>query len=231
MNALQAYQDVLRELDAWRSPAFPIRSFNYFFNEAVSQYIADNYSSYDIRVKEDDDLTTVIKLSVAGQIDNSTKKLALPNDYRHFLGAKVLLKFTSAAGKYKVNDTRYHYIDRLPSAEKTPRERNAYGQPSWRNVAYQLSQNFLVLDAGSKVVFPAGDNAWLDYVSIPPQVYLNPDSSADLSDLANNSVLFFNTAVTRNHVYYEVIKLCASIFAEVTRNPRLATMIQTKANE
>ena len=39
MNALDAYRDVLRELDKYESPTFTINDFNYFYNKAISQFV------------------------------------------------------------------------------------------------------------------------------------------------------------------------------------------------
>jgi hypothetical protein len=229
MKALNAYQDVLRELDAWQSPPVTIRQFNYFMGQAIDSYIAENYERFNVNVKEDDDIGVLVVLSSPLSVSNDTKRVSLPSDYRHFLGMRVKMEFTEKTGRYNTGDSREHYIRRMPSAEKTFRQNNAYGRPSWKNPNYELYGAEPVtcqLTLGPRVKLPAGENAWLDYIKIPPLVYLNPDESSNYNENSNNTELFFNKAPTPTHRYYEIIRVCARLIAFNTRNPRGEQMIQ-----
>lgn len=214
MKALDAYRDVLRELDKYESPSFEIKEFNYFFPKAISRYIAQNYEKFDVIQKEVDDLRSIIKTAQEFTMD-ANGLVELPGDYRHMLHVKAKVKYKVAVGRFDANETGFVFPERMKSGQKGFRMRNAFGRPSYRRHYYELAgSSFQLIFDSATVAIPTGANLWLDYVSQPADPYLNPNKASDYNSPANNSVLFFNTGSSRNHVYYEIINVCREIFLE-----------------
>lgn len=226
MKALDAYRDVLKELDKFESPSFDIRDFNYFFPKAISRYIDQNYRQFDVLQKEVDDIGSMLKLNQPLQLA-SDGTVALPADYRHMLGVRVKVKFIATRGKYRTNDLAEFYPERMKSGQKGFRYKNAFGKPNFRRYYYELSQgNFALLYDATAVGIPTGINLWLDFVSQPADPYLNPDKTVDYNLLVNNSLLLFNTGVSRNYVYYEIVNVCKEIFLENIESMRTQEAIR-----
>lgn len=223
IRALDAYRDVRKELDKTESPSFSLRDFNYWINLTLSEYITENYAQLDILLKESDDIRKLVELASERTIANLTS--TLPDNYRHILSMKVKMKFTEDVGKYKVNDFRYAYPERMKSGQKGFRNDNAYGRPTWRRPYYEIGGSTIRILISGPVTFAAGTNMWLDYIKNIDAIYINPADGADLSTEPNNTTIDLPL-----HVYYELIKRCRNNFLENIESPRAAFSEQlTKA--
>lgn len=230
MKALDAYRDVLKELDKYESPTFSVRDFNYFYPKAVSKYIDVNYRQLDVVMKDTQDISSMITnnhpltFSVAGLVD-------VPEDFRHLLALKIKVRFKVNIGKYRAGMSYEFWPERMKSGGKGFRFRSAYGRPNYRRYYYEISDSGLqILFDSTKVEFViTSPNAWLDYVNQPAEVYLNPASNADYNDAAQNTTLSFNPGTIRNYIYFEVINLCRAMFLENIESPRTGIAIQESA--
>jgi hypothetical protein len=221
MKALDAYRDILKELDKYESPTFTIRDFNYFFPKAISRYVDANYRRKDIFQKDDDDLGFCIKLNHPLQM-NSSGVIALPNDYRHMLSNKVKVKFSKDFARYKKDAIVEFYPERMKSGQKGFRNRNAFGKPNGKRYYFELENKVynLLFDA-TVVSLPAENNLFVDYIKDIPDPYLNPNKASDYNNVANNSLLpFAPQAEIRTHVYYEIINHCRELFLENIESQR-----------
>jgi len=226
MKALDAYRDLLKELDKYESPSFSIRDFNYFFPLAVSLWVDTNYKQFDLMQKEVDDLKTILAnghpLTFA-----SDGKVDLPSDYRHILSLEVTMKFKKNMGVYRTNQLVKFFPERMKSSQKGFRMQNAYQRPNYKRLYFEMAGTKLILLFDSSVhELPNAANSLIDYVKEIPLLYLNPTAGSDYNQEANNTTLFFNTANTRNHVYYEIIRKCREVFLENIESPRYPAAVQ-----
>ena len=56
MTAKQVWEGMLTELSKVNAPSMLLQDFNYFFNNAINQYINKRYNIYDINQQTTDDL-------------------------------------------------------------------------------------------------------------------------------------------------------------------------------
>lgn len=221
INALEAYRDVLREIDKHGAPTFTVLDFNYWYNSTIDEYVAQQYSEFDITQKKLDNLSSIIQLGSPLSFANNIG--TLPTKYRHLLYLEVVLKFTKAVDDYAVDDTiTVRKVQRLRTNRKGFVEENAYHDPSHRMVYYQIAKlNALHILAGDNVTVTSGK---LDYIEIPDTIYLNPDKSADFTDPSNNTPLQFPLTVN-----YEIGKECARRFLENIESPRYQSSLNEQA--
>jgi len=219
MRALDAFREVSHELDKFASPTFEVTQFNYFFNVAIDDYIANNYARYPLVQKDVDDIRVLLKTTDPA-LTITAKKADLPVDYRHMLRVHVNATFIAKAGKYAANSTKlFKNVERRFSNEEGYREENAYLKASHKSPYYELE--------GSKIVFDLGSNmtpttAIIQYIMTPPVIYLSPNPADDFSQEDKNTTINYPS-----HVCRELITLCARKFLENIESPRY----QTKLNE
>ena len=227
MTARDAYRDTKKELDKYESPTFSIRDFNYFYNKAVSRYIDDNYRKLDLVLKDTQDLSWTSSISTPLTF-STTGSVAVPSGFRHLLSLKIKVKFKVDMGRYKKDNSYEFWPERMKSGQKGFRNRSAYGRPNFKRYYYEISGNTLQILFDSSVVefVISSPNAWLDYISQPTDVYLNPNTDSDYNQAENNSVLLFNTGTSKNNIYYEVVNVCRAIFLENIESPRAGFALQ-----
>lgn len=227
MKALDAYRDTLKELDKYESPTFTVRDFNYFYGKAVNQWISENYSRFDVIQKEVDDLRSIYK--VGHPLTVTGLSTSLPTDYRHILDVRLKVKFLKDVGIFRKDGVHEVYPLRLKSSQKGFRlSRNAFHKPNHKRCYFEIYGSTIgfQLDTSLMVVDTEPTNLNIDYVSEPGLVYLNPDKSSDYNNVANNTVLFFNTGTAPNHVYYEIINVVRAIFLENIESRRAGEAIR-----
>lgn len=218
MRALDAYRGVRRELDKNASASFSVRDFNYFFNNAVKDYCSENYSLKDLRQKEDDDLRMVLEYDKdLGVI--SANSADLPADYKHTLGVRVLGTFVTAVDEFIVGQqVTFNEVHRMRSGSRGIE--NAYKEPSHRKVYHRIAGSKMYIETGLKVQVT---KIYLDYLKTASTVFLNPDTSVNFDQEANNTTILFPDDVVR-----EIIGVCARIFLENIESPRYRTSLQEK---
>ena len=216
MTALDAYRNLLRELDKFESPTFTVGDFNYFYNSATSRYITDNYGEFDVFQKDLDDIRAIVTYGEPLEFNGETAPL--PSDYRHLLSLEVEGNVTEELRDYSKGDKVKLYPKRLETNRKGYVADNAYQNASVHYPAYQIDGKNIYVYAGNGVELGDGK---LDYIKIPETVYLNPDKNVDLNDPVNNSILQFP-----DYVNLEIIKLCRQIFLENIQSPRWQTSMQ-----
>lgn len=217
-RALDSYRAVRRDLDKNASPSFSIRDFNYHYNNAVVDYVSENYSTLDVRQKEDDDIRTVVEFDKdLGAVTANSGNL--PIDYRHVLGVKVKGKFLNAVDEFKKDDeVVFTNVQRMRSGMRGVK--NAYKEPSHRKLYRRIEGSKMFIDAGPNLQILTIS---IDYIKQASQVYLNPDTAVDYNLEANNTTIQFPEDVIR-----EINRRCVMNFMENTENRRLQTTTQLK---
>lgn len=214
-NALEAYRGLLRELDKWESPTFTVGDFNYFYDSAKDEYIANNYAIFDVKQKSLDDISAIVKLEEP--LTFISNEVNVPIKYRHILSLELMLKFVVAVDGYAVNDTIKVYPKRMRTNRKGFSAKNAYQQESYSEPYFQIAKGKLKILCGNEVTVTTGK---IDYIEIPDKVYLNPDKSVDFSDPQNNTPLQFP-----EYVNVEIVKHCALLFLENIQSQRYQTSL------
>lgn len=224
MNALDAYRDVLKELDKFESPTFSLKDFNYFYNKAISQYVDNNYRQLDLMVKDSEDLASFTSPSSLVTI-LSTGLITLPLDFRHILSLKISVRFKTNVGKYKSGQTYDFWPERMKSGQKGFRYRSAYGRPNYRRYYYEVNNGTIkILFDSSKVEFVGINNGVLDYIKQPSEVTIT-----NLTTYTDP--LPFNSGATRNNIYFEIVNICRAIFLENIESPRTPIAMQEVASQ
>jgi hypothetical protein len=219
MRALDAYRDVKHELDKYASPTFEPEQFNHFFNFGLDKYITDNYSLYDVFQKNVDDIRSIVKSS--SELALTDGKVTLPNDYRHMLKIKMKGTFNTNVGKYPQGlEKWFNKVERRLSGEEGYREENAYLKPSHKSVYYELEGNTLIISCGTKVT---PNTVILQYIKELPVIFLSPNPGADFNLEANNTTIPFP-----QHVYRELVRVCANEFLENIQSPRYQVRLQSE---
>jgi hypothetical protein len=219
-KALDAYKALLRELDKFESPSFTVGDFNYFFNSAIEEYISNNYSEFDVSQKSLDDISEIVNIGEAISFTNGVA--SLPEKYRHILYLEVTLKFISDVDGYAIDDT---LVVTNPKRMRTNRKgfslKNAYQEPSYSEVKFQIAKGNLNVLCGSDAEVISGK---IDYIENPETVYLNPDKASNYNDPANNTPLQFPA-----NVVLEIVKHCRKMFLENIESQRYQTSLQEQA--
>jgi hypothetical protein len=242
MTPLDAYRDILRELDKYESPTFTPVDFNYFYNKAVSQYIDSNYLRIDLIVKDSEDLASFIVPATGLTID-SDGVMEMPSDFRHLLSLKIKVRFKQNIGRYKKysasdSSTIYEFWpERMKSGQKGFRNRSAYGKPNFRRFYYEIysQPSGSVQNVKIKILFDSSvvdvvslsstANAFVDYVKQPQSIALTSPS------VFTPSFLEFNTSTTRNNIYYQIANVCRSLFLENIESARTPVAMQETASQ
>lgn len=216
MKALDAFIAVQHEMDKFASPSFEVVQFNHFFNSGLQEYLTENYGRYDVIQKDVDDIRTIVK---SDTLAVSSGKATLPNDYRHALKVKINGTFNKKVGRYPNGTTiLISKVERALSGEEGYRAVNHYLKPSHRSAYFSMEGGFLIPDAGPDVNI---SSVVLQYVNVPPTIYLSPNDGDDLNVEQNNTTLPFPL-----HVNYELIKKCARIFLENIESTRYPMKLQ-----
>lgn len=218
MDALTAYRSTLKELDKHESPTFSVSDFNWFFPEAVDEYVTKNYGQGDVLEKELDDISKVIMDDVVLTQDGGDPTIfAKPTDYRHVLYLNVTAKAVADYRKWKKNDQETFVIRRQRTNRRGYQEDNAYEQPSEDYPQFRVSNEKIKVLIGPNFT-PL--SARLMYIRVPATVYLNPNPASDFNNPANNSVIEFPEYVAK-----EIVRWCARIFLENIESQRYRTVI------
>jgi hypothetical protein len=227
MTALDAYRDLLIELDKYESPSFSVRDFNYFWNSAVNEFVDKKLAvGPDVIQHSHDDLAVLLSDPTSlefGEVETpqvlSAVQAYLPEFYRNILGLKIVLKFTVAAGKY-AKDVK---LTVYPRKQRSNREgyirKNSYQDAKEEDAWYTLRGNIieLIIDSNTEV-----DTGTITFLKKPVAITLNPDiENLNIDDEDENPVLEFP-----DHTVSKIVKECRRIFLENIESPRYGTNFQ-----
>jgi hypothetical protein len=233
MNALDAYRDVLRELDKYESPSFTIKDFNYFYNKAISQYIDSNYLRVDLILKDSEDLASFVSLNSELDVPDENGIVELPGDFRHLLNLKINVEFTSDVARYRAGQFYEFWPERIKSGQKGFRNRSAYGKPNFRRYYYELYSEINESNEQKFYIKLLYDPTYIDIETVVVSLdYIKqPDAVTITSSSVFTDPLQFNAGATRNQVYYQILNVCRSIFLENVESQRTPITMQETATQ
>ena len=217
MKALDAYKDLLRELDKHESPTFSIGDFNYFFNKSVRKYITENYKSLDPVQKDIDDIRAVLVFDSPLTFTEGAVKTDIPETYLHILYLELTCKFKKDVDKYKADAIHtFTEVRREKSSQRGTK--NAYRKTSYIRPYYKMDGSSLYAIIDSDIL--ELQSGKMDFIKKPNTVYLNPDKGSSYEGDINNTPIQFP-----DDVVSEIITVCKIMFLEVTENQRFQTSI------
>ncbi len=216
ITTLDAYRAFLREIDKHESPSCNVGTFVYHFNSAIEEYTTNNYATLDVNQKSLDDMRAILVLD--DDLTFTNGEADLPEKYRHMLGLEAVLKFINAVKGHVVDSKITVYPKRLRTNRNGYVSVNAYHEPSYKHSFFQILKGKIRVLGGTDTSVTTGK---ISYLEIPQTMYLNPDTTQDYDDPANNTVLQFPL-----HVNFEIIKHCRKIFLENTESPRYQSSLQ-----
>lgn len=218
MTALDAYKDVLRELNKYETPDFDPGDFTYWWRTSTEQYVNENYTEGDVEQKDLDDIRVILSdANTEFQQDVTDKtKFALPADYLHLLNAEVAVKALSDYRRWKKDQVDRFELKRERSNKKGISVRNSYEKPSEDNPKYRITGSNIFALIGPNFE-PTKMYGW--YIKKPADVVLGPKGS-DYGDPAFNSTLEFPDYVCR-----EIIKVVKINVLELLESPRVQSSV------
>jgi hypothetical protein len=218
MRALDAYKDVLRELDKFQSPDFKPGDFTYWWKTSTDQYVNDNYAEGDILQKNLDDIRVLLSdanYELTQDVTDKTK-FVLPNDYLHLLNAEITARSVANYRRWTKDQVVRFELKRERTTKKGLSVRNVYEKAGEDNPKYRITGNNIFALIGEKFE-PVKMYVW--YIKKPNDVVLGPRGS-DYNDEAYNSTLQFPDYVCR-----EIIKLCKINILENLESPRVQSSL------
>lgn len=218
MTALEAYKNVLRELDKFETPDFDPGDFTYWFNNSINKYVNENYMNGDVLQKDLDDIRVLLSEPQTNFTQDASNKslFSLPEDYLHILDAEATGKALSNYRRWKKDDVKRFELRRERTNRKGVGIRNQYDAPSEDNAKYRIVENKMYVLLGDKFE-PTALQCW--YIKKPQAVVLGPLGS-DYGDPAYNSVLQFP-----DYVCLEIIKVCKTDVLELFESSRLQSTV------
>ena len=224
MRALDFYKSMLIELDKHESPSFSIQDFNHFATTTVNEFLDSKHieGPDNLQASHDDIeklLSDPTQLSFGkGGFSNIAP---LPNSYRNILDLEVVLKFTSAKGKYLLGDTIRSAPRKMRSARKGFIENNVYQKANLKRTWYRLRQGNIQILHDPAVIVKSGI---IEFMKKPSVIYLNPDftslSASDKLLEVNNTTLEFP-----DHTVNKLVRLCRRIVLENIESTRYSTIL------
>lgn len=211
---LNIYEGTLFELERYGAPIFHPIHFNYFYADAVQDWLNDQVKLLEMGQTNDDNLNAFTKdVFISGQT------FVLPTDYFRIKSCIAYFEYLRDVGCHKKGEAFRKEAKRFPAELESASLENAYTRPSIRNVyrkiiGNQLQINFTYLESKDYKVTAIA----LKYIAVIPLPLLNRDFES--SD--NSVVLPFTDAVNAQHIDYTTRK-----FLENTGSQRLQSFIPT----
>lgn len=224
MRMLEAYRNLLRELDKYEAPAFDPGDFTYWMNSTINQYITNNYAKGDVKQKELDDIKVLLSDPDTELTQDGTNKskFALPGNYLHSLNVDVDAKALSTFRRWTINTVQRFELRRERTNKKGISVRNVYEKPSEDYTKYRIVGNYIYALVGPNFE-PTKMYMW--YIKTPAVVTLGPIGS-DYNSESFNSTLQFP-----EYVCLELIRQCKINVLENIESQRFQSSLALKQLE
>lgn len=171
MTSKQIYEATAIELSKVQAPALKLYEFNYFFNQAIRQFVNKVYNVYDVNQQTTDDLrvlkaTATLKPAIAESTGNkaldylrgATYFVDMPNDYLHLLNCICLFDVNKNKECWNKGDVMVVGATKLTADSWSSVVDDVYNQPTKKRPYYYVhNQNLIDVDASGNL----GDNTEL----------------------------------------------------------------------
>ncbi|MBO7222530.1 MAG: hypothetical protein J6V70_00165, partial [Kiritimatiellae bacterium] len=163
MTSKQIYEATAIELSKVQAPALKLYEFNYFFNQAIRQFVNKVYNVYDVNQQTTDDLrvlkaTATLKPNLASSTGNkaidylrgATYFVDMPDDYLHLLNCICLFDVNKRKECWNEGDVMVVGATKLTADSWSSVVDDVYNQPTKKRPYYYIhNQNDLFIDNGA----------------------------------------------------------------------------------
>lgn len=175
MTSKQVYEATAIELSKVQAPALKLYEFNYFFNQAIRQFVNKVYNVYDVNQQTTDDLrvlkaTATLKPTIADPTGNkaldylrgATYFVDMPDDYLHLLNCICLFDVNKRKDCWDRGDVMVVGATKLTADSWSSVVDDVYNQPTKKRPYYYIhNQNDIHLEAMDDEKVPSGRNGEL----------------------------------------------------------------------
>ena len=151
MTSKQIYEATAIELSKVQAPALKLYEFNYFFNQAIRQFVNKVYNVYDVNQQTTDDLrvlkaTATLKPEVAESTGNkaldylrgATYYVDMPDDYLHLLNCICLFDVNKRKECWDKGDVMIVGATKLTADSWSSVVDDVYNQPTKKRPYYYV---------------------------------------------------------------------------------------------
>lgn len=163
MTSKQVYEATAIELSKVQAPALKLYEFNYFFNQAIRQFVNKVYNVYDVNQQTTDDLrvlkaTATLKPTIADPTGNkaldylrgATYFVDMPDDYLHLLNCICLFDVNKRKDCWDEGDVMVVGATKLTADSWSSVVDDVYNQPTKKRPYYYIhNQNDIYLNPTS----------------------------------------------------------------------------------
>ena len=229
MTSKQIYEATAIELSKVQAPALKLYEFNYFFNQAIRQFVNKVYNVYDVNQQTTDDLrvlkaTATLKPNIAESTGNkaldylrgATYYVNMPDDYLHLLNCICLFDVNKSKECWNAGDVMVVGATKLTADSWSSVVDDVYNQPTKKRPYYYVhNQNDIHIDSTT--------NAVTDRNSTLP-------SNLNLGDYGSNNPT--DALHTLSHsIWVKVLKAAEDAAAETSATKTTVCAAATSAAE
>ena len=163
MTSKQVYEATAIELSKVQAPALKLYEFNYFFNQAIRQFVNKVYNVYDINQQTTDDLrvlkaTATLKPELAKSTRNkaidylrgATYFVDMPDDYLHLLNCICLFDVNKRKECWEKGDVMVVGATKLTADSWSSVVDDVYNRPTKKRPYYYIhNQNDIYTSPGA----------------------------------------------------------------------------------
>lgn len=164
MTSKQIYEATAIELSKVQAPALKLYEFNYFFNQAIRQFVNKVYNVYDVNQQTTDDLrvlkaTATLLPEIAPSTGNkaldylrgATYYVNMPDDYLHLLNCICLFDVNKNKECWNKGDVMVVGATKLTADSWSSVVDDVYNQPTKKRPYYYVhNQNDIHVDLTSE---------------------------------------------------------------------------------
>lgn len=223
MTAKQVYEATAIELSKIQAPALKLYEFNYFFNQAIRQFVNKVYNVYDINQQTTDDLrvlkaTATIKPTqiestgnkAVDYLQGSTYYVNMPDDYLHLLNCICLYDVNKQKDCWNQGDVMIVSATKLTADSWSNVIDDVYNQPTKKRPYYYIhNQNDITKDKGKLTSeTPLPSNKTTDQLFMLPDYEKWEDLIHDVETLSkapNVTVELLVNTISNNYKDYPKI--------------------------
>ena len=165
MTSKQIYEATAIELSKVQAPALKLYEFNYFFNQAIRQFVNKVYNVYDVNQQTTDDLrvlkaTATLKPEQAAPTNNkaldylrgATYFVDMPDDYLHLLNCICLFDVNKTKECWNEGDVMVVGATKLTADNWSSVVDDVYNRPTKKRPYYYIhNQNDIYLDSDNSL--------------------------------------------------------------------------------
>ena len=151
MTSKQVYEATAIELSKVQAPALKLYEFNYFFNQAIRQFVNKVYNVYDVNQQTTDDLrvlkaTATLKPNLATTTGNkaldylrgATYYVDMPDDYLHLLNCICLFDVNQQKDCWNAGDVMVVGATKLTADSWSSVVDDVYNRPTKKRPYYYI---------------------------------------------------------------------------------------------